>query len=32
MAQSAQPPVDVVDFANRYYDPLNRVIGNTSRP
>src|SRR5271155_1422617 len=31
MAPSGQPPVDVVDFANRYYEPLNRVIGNRMR-
>src|SRR5260370_16095781 len=31
MAQSGQPPVDIVDFANRYNEPLNRVIGNRMR-
>jgi hypothetical protein len=31
MAQSGQPPVDIVDFANRYNDLLNRVIGNRMR-
>lgn len=31
MVQSAQPPVDIVDFANRYYEPLNRLIGNRMR-
>lgn len=31
MPQSTQPPVDVVDFANRYYEPLNRLIGNRMR-
>lgn len=31
MPQSSQLPVDVVDFANRYYEPLNRLIGNRMR-
>jgi hypothetical protein len=31
MPQSSQPPVDIVDFANRYYEPLNRLIGNRMR-
>jgi len=31
MAKSGQPPVDVIDFANRYNEPLNRVIGNRMR-
>ncbi len=31
MAKSAQPPADVIDFANRYYDLLNRVIGDRMR-
>jgi len=31
MAPFSQPPVDVVNFANRYYEPMNRVIGNRMR-
>lgn len=31
MSQSTQPPVDVVDFANRFYEPLNRFIGKRMR-
>jgi hypothetical protein len=31
MPPSSQPPVDIVEFANRYYEPLNRLIGNRMR-
>lgn len=31
MATSTQPPADVVDFANRYYQALNLLIANRMR-
>jgi hypothetical protein len=31
MLESGQPPVDVVDFADRYYETLKRVIGDRMR-
>jgi hypothetical protein len=31
MVNSGQPPVAVVDFADRYHEPLNRAIANRMR-